>query len=150
MIVLTMTPERFTTADIHFRKNRINHRILFGDNECFVRLDWQRRLAVFRAGIVIGYERWRANRYGTQSWSIVIGRTVDSGPIVAVDGLRPGLDVWCLATGKTRVSRLFDVLDAMRKQGLQPETIPEYRWRAVHSANLLNRNPAGLVECWSC
>ena len=145
-----MTPERFTTADIHFRKNRINHRVLFGDIDRFVRLDWQRRLAVFRAGAVIGYERWRANRYGTQNWSIVIGRTVDQGSVVDVDGLRPGLDVWCLATGKARVGRLFDVLDAMRKRGLPPETVPEYRWRALHTANLLNRNPAAFVEGWSC
>ena len=150
MIALTMTPERFTTAELRYRKNRINHRVLFGEIDRHVRLDWQRRLAVFRAGLVIGYERWIANRFGTQSWSIVVGRTVDHGSLMAVDGIHPGLDVWCLATGKACVGRLFSVLDAMRERGLQPEHMAEYRWRAVHSANLLNRNPEDLVGGWSC
>jgi len=145
-----MTSSAYTVAEIHHRKNRINHRILFGSIERYVRLDWQRRLAVLRPGSVFGYERWLANRYGTQAWSITVGQATHVGPITRVDGIHPGLDVWSRTIGKTRVKRLFEAIDAMRAVEIPPEQLPERRWRALHLANHQAQSLGPIVEDWAC
>jgi len=145
-----MTSSAYTVAEVYHRKNRINHRILFGNIERYVRLDWQRRLAVFRPGSVFGYERWLANRYGTQSWSIVVGQATPVGPITRVDGIHPGLDVWSRTVGKTRVKRLFEAIDAMRAAGILPEQLSERRWRALHLANHQAQPLGPILEGWVC
>ena len=142
--------ERYTLAEVRYRKYRINHRILFGEPERYIRRDWKLRLAAFLPGQVFGYERWMANGYGTQAWSIVVCRATDTDSFTTYPGLFPGADIWLQAVGLTRVKRVFSALDCLRDARLPPENLPERRWRALHLANQQAQDLVPIVERWSC
>lgn len=145
-----MSVERLTLVIESYRKNRHNHRLLFGDPARTIRRGWRRRMAVFAPGQLFGYERWSANAYGTQHWSIVVCWTCSKAPLTRLPGIVPGADVWLHARGQTRVKRVFAALDALREAELTPEQVPERCWRALHMAVVLNTNPTALVEDWAC
>ncbi len=141
---------RLTALHEHYRKKRYNHRVLFGHPIRLVRRGWRSRYAVFAAGQVFGYERWGADKFGMQDWTIYIGSTVQSGYFTRVPGIRPGADIWLTAKGKTQVRKLFSALDLMKKSGIAPEDINEYRWRDMQIMLGPNGDPLGLVRSWAC
>ncbi|WP_366523843.1 DUF2840 domain-containing protein [uncultured Algimonas sp.] len=145
-----MTGEALTVVVVQYRKKRLNHRILFGTPVREYRLGWRRSLASFLPGQVFGYERWRANRYGTQAWSIAVGRACAPSGVTFVEGIHPGLDLWLHAIGKTRVKRVFDALSAFRDVGIKPSELPERRWRALNLANEQGQALTSIVGRWTC
>ncbi|MGB3456533.1 MAG: DUF2840 domain-containing protein [Litorimonas sp.] len=145
-----MTTDPYTLVEVHFRKKRINHRVLFGEPDRYVRKDWQRRFAAYRPGQVFGYERWEANGFGTQLWSVAICCAVAQGHCTTLPGIHPGADVWLHASGTTRVRRVLAALDALQAIQFAPESLPERRWRALNLANLQAKNLAQIVEDWLC
>jgi hypothetical protein len=141
--------ERLTLALIQYRKNRINYRLLFAQPRHLVRRGWHRRMATFSAGQVFGYERWTANKYGTQSWSIAVCCAAVDRRVTRLPGIQPGADVWLHAPGKTQVKRVFSAIDAMKRVGLSPESVTEYRWRELHNCIVSSGDPASLVASWT-
>ena len=144
-----MTARR-TAIHEHYRKKRYNHRLVFGQPLRHVRRGWHSRFAVFATGQVFGYERWSADKYGTQLWTLTIGRAVQGGCFTRMPGIKPGADIWVAAKGKTQVKRLFLAIDAMKKAGLKPEDICEHRWRNIGLMLGPNGDPAGVVRSWTC
>ena len=69
---------------IAYRKSRINHRLRFGSPVNEVRLGWHRKLAVFQPGQIFGYERWRADQYGTQDWRFFVLQAKARGSILTM------------------------------------------------------------------
>ena len=141
---------RLTALHEHYRKKRYNHRVVFGQPLRRVRRGWRSRYAVFAAGQVFGYERWLANQYGTQVWTLTIGKAVQDGHHTRMPGIKPGAEIWVMAKGKTQVKRLFTALDAIKKAGIKPEDVCEHRWRSIGLMLGPNGDPAGVVKSWTC
>ena len=148
--ILISEEERMTLVIESYRKKRRNHRLLFGVVDLSIRRTWHRRMLGFRPGRVFGYERWMANIYGTQRWSIVVCRATTDMRFARLPGVLPGAEVWLEARGQTQVTRVFAALDAMKAADISPEHLHERRWRALHNALEIHREPADLVKGWSC
>ena len=107
--------DNLTLAAIRWRKNRHNDRILFGAPERLVRLDWQRSLAAFTPGCVVGYERWEANKFGTQSWLIFVLQAVrPKANLSQIPGVFPGAQILLSVRGKGACKAFLSHLDSIR------------------------------------
>ena len=113
---------------LSYRKNRCNHRLLFGEIEHEVRRGWHRKLAIFMPEKVFGYERWEANAYGTKRWQIFVCRTAKSGAITKVPGIRPGAKLLLSVHGKTKAKRFLECLDRLKGWSIAPETVSDRQW----------------------
>jgi hypothetical protein len=120
-----------TTVSIAWRKRRRNHRLIFGAPYRWVRLDWRRRLAAFTPGQIFAYERWRANKYGTQSWQIFVVKAGRHKTCVQrIPGVFPGAELLLAAYGSTASKRLLKCFDQLGKT--EPlERISEHRWKQI-------------------
>lgn len=134
---MRLVSKNLTVVILSFRKNRHNHRLLFGTPRLRVRRGWRRELAAFAPGDVFGFERWCGDKYGTQSWSIWVCRASDGGPVSAIPGINPGADILLEAQGKTRVKRCFAVLDSLKDNNIELASWPEHQWRILHNDLLL-------------
>ena len=133
-----------TTVSIAWRKRRRNHRLLFGKPTRWVRLDWRRRLAVFEPGQLFGYERWRANQYGTQEWQIFILKAAKANTrICQIPGVLPGADLLLSAHGTTGSRRLLKVLDHV-SETIRLDVLSEMSWRQI--ACLWNANMSEIAH----
>lgn len=129
-----------TTVAVSWRKKRRNHRILFGQPERMIRLDWRRRLAVFETGAIFGYERWRANAYGTIDWQIYVLKCGRPGSELSrVSGLRPGAEILFAAHGKTAAKRALCMLELVSDHVVLTD-VSEATWRQI-SDRFLTRMP---------
>ena len=133
-----------------YRKKRLNHRILFGTPVKRIRRGWRRKFAAFEPNEIFGYERWVANKYGTQQWSILIGRSLSEGRAGRVEGVTPGADILLFVKGKTQVLRTLAVLDILKDSALSPSDISAARWRALHNLIISGGDPAYLLKSWLC
>ena len=151
MVLAQPKPQRNLTlvAEV-YRKKRLNHRVLFGTPVKSVRRGWRRKFAAFEPGQVFGYERWIANKYGTQQWSILIGRSLSEGKAGRVEGVTPGADILLFVKGKTQVLRTLAVLDILKDSALGPSDISAARWRALHNLIISGGDPAYLLKSWLC
>jgi hypothetical protein len=132
---LVTDTDHLTTAILAYRKNRINHRLLFGEPVLRIRRGWHRQLAAFQPGQIFAYERWQANQYGTQEWRIAICKTVADGSVTKFPGIHPGIIILLNAIGKTRSKRALEALEVLRVKTERPLTeIPEHHWRSYATA----------------
>ena len=132
---MTWADQALTVAIISYRKNRHNHRLLFGKPEMRVRRGWRRELAAFLPGSVFAYERWKGDKYGTQDWRVFICKTSNQGPVTALPGIKPGAILLASAVGKTRVKRLLSTIEELKKiSATDLQTISEARWRLIGNA----------------
>lgn len=125
-----MDTRNLTVAILAYRKNRINHRLLFGDPVLRVRRGWQRELAVFGPGQTFGYERWRGNHYGTQDWRIAVCQTCAYGSATKVPGIIPGVILLLDARGRPRAKRALELLETLRTEDDPAlQNIHDFHWR---------------------
>ena len=118
-----------THVQIHFVRDIINHRLLFGEPREFIKLDEFRRLAVFEAGRIFGYVRWRANEYGTQDWRLFIVKTGSVNLLTPVPGISPAVKLLVSASGSKEVKRSLKLLDKLKSDTAgNLESIPESYW----------------------
>jgi len=131
-----------------YRKNRRNHRILFGSTVKKVRRGWRRKFAAFEPDQIFGYERWTGNKYGTQNWSILIGRTLQEPSEHVAEGITPGVDILLHVKGKIQVLRTLAVLDIIRGSSSELDDITPARWRMMHNLIVGGGDPAYLLASW--
>jgi len=131
-----------------YRKNRRNHRILFGSTVKVVRRGWRRKFAAFEPDQIFGYERWTGNKYGTQNWSILIGRTLPEPSGHVAEGITPGVDILLHVKGKIQVLRTLAVLDIIRGSSSELGDISPARWRMMHNLIVGGGDPAYLLASW--
>lgn len=122
-----------TAVLVSYRKNRRNHRILFGTHKMTIRRGWHRSMAVFAAGQIFGYERWDANRFGTQNWHVCVCQAPKSNAIERIPGIQPGALSLLQASGQRRVQRVFGVLDQLETLAVEAEYMPAHHWREIHN-----------------
>ncbi|MHA7774681.1 DUF2840 domain-containing protein [Roseibium sp. M-1] len=132
-----MSEQFLTVVDLVFYPEFRNDRLRFGAPRQRLTLDKRRALAVFRPGALFGYLRWTANEFGTQIWSLAVGRTARPGePITRLQGVRPGAEILLQLSGAARVKRILKHLDALETSGFAlPEISPAY-YRHLHNRSL--------------
>ena len=131
---MTEARSGLTVVVLAYRKKRFNHRLLFGEPVLRIRRGWRRELAAFEAGAVFGYERWEADRYGTQNWSVHVCRAFGPGSVTKVSGISPGAEVLLRAIGRGKVRQVLEALDRVAESDIVPATLPAARWRRLHNA----------------
>lgn len=133
-MTVAATPDRLTVVVIDYKTRRRNHRLLFGAPRLEIRRGWRRRLAAFSPGDVFGYERWRADQYGTQDWRFYVCQCAQDGSLARIPGVLPGAEILLSAYGKTRVKRTLSTIDYLKTKLGPLENISPEDWRAVHNA----------------
>lgn len=131
-----------TTVIIAYRKNRLNNRLIFGAPKHEIRRGWHRKFAIFTAGRIFGYERWRGDKYGTQDWSLVVCEAVNGGAFTKIPGVMPGADLLLHTRGTMKTKRALQCLGALKQGQPKLENHPEWLWRDLH-----HRLVAGQKEC---
>ena len=125
---------RLTVVILQYRKNRLNHRLVFGTASFEVRRGWRRRLAAFAPEKTFCYERWAAGEHGTREWRLFVCRTSSHGSVTKIPGVLPGAHLLLEARGKTKVKRAFAAIDTLKRDGAGLEDLAPHRWRALHNA----------------
>lgn len=136
----------YTSVEIRWRKKRINHRLLFGEPDRLVRLDWQRRLAIFCPGKLVGYERWTGTKFGTKTCRIFIFRTAEAGHALSnIPGVKPG-GTCLLKTSSNHqsksVSSLMSNQDILGSLG----QLSDNAWRVIHNQIQAGYQPADISK----
>ena len=129
-----------TQVQIHFVKDIINHRLLFGQPNEMIKLDRFRRLVVFKPDQIFGYIRWRANQYGTVEWKLYVLKTGEAGQMTQVSGISPAVKILVSVSGRERMKRALPIMDRIKanaKDGLLG--VPESYWKVVESCLMRNR-----------
>jgi len=125
------TEDVLTTVSVSWRKNKRNHRLLFGTPRRWVRLDWRRRLAVFETGQIFGYERWAAGRHGTIHWSVHVLQAGGAGEqLTSVTGVRPGARILLTGYGKDRARRALSEFEKLGEPTVL-ERIDAEQWHVL-------------------
>lgn len=97
-------------------------------------LDRRRAWAVFEAGAVFAYVRWRGGDYGTLRWSLsVLQARAPGKPVDTVAGVSPGAEILLEAFGDGPVRRAFAVIDAVEGAGFDPCGISADYWRVARN-----------------
>lgn len=127
-----------THVQIHFVKDIVNHRLLFGEPIETIKLDRFRRLAVFEPQSIFGYIRWRANNFGTIDWKLYVAKTGGDGLMTQVRGISPAVKLLVSVSGRDPMKRALPVLDDIKaKSNTGLIGVPESYWQAVHTSLLL-------------
>ena len=143
------SPQRHLTLVAEmYRKKRLNHRVLFGTPVKSVRRGWRRKFAAFEPDQIFGYERWSGNKFGTQSWSILIGRSQSMPSKQLAKGVTPSVDILLNVKGKTQVLRTLAAIDIIRESSLSLSEISPARWRMLHNLIISGSDPAYLLADW--
>jgi hypothetical protein len=97
-------------------------------------LDRRRRLALFAAGAVFAYVRWRGGRFGTETWRLAVLQAIGPGRGgQGVPGVAPGAEILLMCAGEGPVRCAFTAIDAVEAAGFDPDAISPDYWRAAHN-----------------
>lgn len=136
---------QFVQVQCNFYKDRINHRIRFGKPDKIVVIDRHRKLALFKPNSILGYIRWKANKYGTIDWRLYVVKTSEDGVLSSVPGIEPAVEVLVSVVGTVAMKRALTVVDTIEKEALNGiETVPASYWMMVSNALYLRQKPRRL------
>lgn len=141
-----MSEAKLTAVLVTYRKNRLNHRLIFGTPAFEVRRGWHRKFAVFSPGNIFAYERWRGDKYGTQDWSLVVCETLGTGAFTQIPGVMPGAQLFLHARGKTKIRRALQCFDVLKQGRPRLETVPVSVWRDLHHKLCAGQNEAQILD----
>lgn len=135
-----------TAVIIAYRKNRLNNRLIFGAPNDEIRRGWHRKLAIFTAGHIFGYERWRGDKYGTQDWTLVVCEAVNGGAFSQIPGVMPGANLLLHTRGKTKTKRALRCFDALKQDHPKLENVPVMVWRDLHHRLLVGQKEIQIID----
>ncbi len=144
--------EDLTAVETLYLDGRATYRVLFGKTFGRKRLSRERNIFLFNPRKAIGYLRWRANEYGTQSWRCFVVRTLNAGDRgTIIPGVKPCAEILLATRGATYTKRFLKSLDRLKQQDGALETIPYAYWRHLHLRLHLNLPPHELSPAqWAC
>lgn len=127
----------FLAVPIRFERGRVNDRLRFGSPDRIEFLNRARGFAYFSAGKILGYVRWRANKYGTQHWSQIVAKVVRPDAENAVDRY----EKLAHFQGAPRMEQALKLIDEIEENGFDPAEISPNWW--IVAGNRINvRLPA--------
>jgi hypothetical protein len=128
-----MTDRNLTQVELAFYPEHKNYWLRFGTPTERLVLDRRRSVALFEPGQVLGYVRWTANEFGTQSWRLTILETKEPSRLLSrVRGVTPGAEVLLLVTGALHTKRALGVLDELETRGFSLADVSPAYYRHVH------------------
>lgn len=137
---------KYTLASLAWRKRQRNHRLLFGTPDRLIRLNWQVRLAAFKSGKIFGYERWRANTYGTIEWQIfVVQAPINGRPISRIPGIYPGATLLTSCHGKPNAKRMLAIFDELGERS-DMSALSAHYWLKFGALFEQGFNPQNLLS----
>lgn len=109
-----------------------NHRLLFGSPDATPKSRLINTAHRFKQGHIFGYVRWRGDKYGTQTWRVVVAQAGSPEErLTRIPGIHPGAHLLLHAFGKARAKRALRVIDHLSEAHVLHEIAPAY-WRHVH------------------
>jgi len=122
----------FLAVPIRFERGRVNDRLRFGSSDRAEFIDRSRGFAYFSAGKIFGYVRWRANKYGTQHWSLIVAKVTQPRAENAVDRY----ERLAHFKGAARMEKALKLIDELEENGFDPAEISPNWW--VVTGNRIN------------
>lgn len=130
----------FTSVEIAFYPEYVNHWLRFGEPDDEFDLDRRRAIAFFKPDRVFGYMRWLANAHGTQVWRFSIVRSGrDVGELSRIEGVNPGGEVLLVVAGKAKVKRALSLIDALEDKGFDTASVSADYFQHVHNRIAVGR-----------
>ncbi|NQY41539.1 MAG: DUF2840 domain-containing protein, partial [Henriciella sp.] len=118
-----------------------NDRLLIGRSVTQTGVQKQSEKLYFKPLQIFGFVRWRGDRYGTQTWRVVVAQAGCRGErLTRIPGVDPGAHLLLHAFGKTRAKRALRVIDMLSEAHVLHEIAPAY-WRHVHLQISKNEQP---------
>lgn len=122
----------FLAVPIRFERGRVNDRLRFGSPDRAELSERSRGFAYFSAGKVFGYVRWRANKYGTQHWSLIVAKVTQPSAPNTVDRY----EILAHFKGATHMEKALKLVDELEENGFDPAEISSNWW--VVTGNRIN------------
>lgn len=125
-----------------FYPDVVNDRLRFGEPQFYLRRDRRRSIAGFEQNQIFAYVRWRVGDFGTREWSLFVCRS--GGPneqLQKIRGIRPGAEILLSVFGKTKVTKILALIDALEAKNIQPSKIPASYWRVVSNTIQVGKSP---------
>jgi len=105
-------------------------------------MDRHRSVALYKPYRSVGYLRWRANEYGTQSWRCAVVKTISDGQSgTRFPGIKPASEVLLSTRGATYTKRFLKLYDRLKARSTPLEMISPAYWRHLHLRLHLNMDP---------
>lgn len=121
--------ELLTRVHLHYGRDKFNYYIRFGTPKYRDEYNAREAYEYYVPGAIFGYIRWKTNDYGTESWHFFVLLSGDkSGNICSVPGIAPGAEVLVQVYGKTRVQRLFKIIDDIEHADIDPSDVAPCYW----------------------
>ena len=146
----TMADE-FTLVELS-RSTHARQSLIFGAPQKIIKRPKTVNLGVFNAGQILGYERWRANDFGTISRLFYVLICGPERAVSRVPGVHPGADIVFRARGNLATLRALAWIKSFKKHPeLSPEQLQERHWRRLGQLRYLRQKYPNPNEFWeSC
>ena len=142
-----------TRVHVVYGRDKFNYYTRFGAPRYRKEQTAAEKYEYYTPGEVLGYVRWQAGKYGTQRWRFLVLRTGDASTTVCtLPGVEPGAEVLADISGKDRVHRLFEAVDAIEALGIAPDTVAPWYWVQCNASLNSSLKPSaytsGMHRAW--
>lgn len=126
-----------TRVHLHYGRDSFNYYIRFGAPKYRDEFTGREAYEYYPTGAIFGYIRWETNEYGTESWRFFVLRGGDlSTTLYNIPGITPGADMLLDVSGRTRVHRLFTVIDHIEQVKIDLADVADWYW--IHTSARIN------------
>ncbi len=123
--------------------------LIFGAPQKIIKRPKAVNLGVFSDSQILGYERWRANDYGTISRLFYVLICGPEQAVSRVPGVHPGADIIFRARGNLATQRALAWIKSFKKHpDLSPEQLQERHWRRLGQLRYLRHKYPNPSEFW--
>ncbi|MER9299798.1 DUF2840 domain-containing protein [Mesorhizobium sp. M0621] len=143
--------DSLTRVELTWMAKKIEFWIRFGSVDREEILDRRRRVLWFRPGAIFAFVRWASNDFGTIISRLDIVHAVASGQAYqTLPFVRPGGDILLTMHGWHSVERVLQMVDAVERLGIDPETVSPDHWRHVHHRMTAGQEPRAYTLDLHC
>jgi len=131
-----------TQVELTWDEGRIERWIRFGHPVNEQILYRQRRILFFAPSSIFAFVRWASNEFGTVLSRIDIMRApLPNEAFTSIRFVRPGGEILLRISGWPNVERVFQVIEAVERDGFDPAAICPDHWRHVHNRLAAGQEP---------
>ncbi|MCK1684623.1 DUF2840 domain-containing protein [Bradyrhizobium sp. 145] len=136
-----------TTVELLWLEKRIENRIRFGQPISEAIIDHHRRVLSFSPGSIFAFVRWSSNDVGTVLSRIDILRACASGQRYStVPWISPGGESLLRLSGRPKVERVLQLIDAVEALGIDPADVAPDYWHHAHNRLSVNETPRSYTR----
>lgn len=125
-------PAQLTRVRLMHIGGRVNRYLRFGNALEVIRLDRQRRVAVFVPREVFCRVHWEAGDYGTQRWQLLVLQACTSlDAAQRIEGVSPGALLLLRAEGAGAVRAVLAQVDAIEAHAIAAASVSPVYWSVL-------------------